>query len=336
MTCLLAHLSLSSQTKNNRETDDTWINRLLSEHHVPCVAWGEIKEGKLQQIKVYGQVKSGKLAAPYNTLFNVASLTKPVFAMLVLKLVSSGNWSLDEPLAKYWVDPDIANDSLSKKLTTRHILSHQSGFSNWRWEAKDKKLRFYRHPGSGFGYSGEGFEYLKKAIEIKFDKKLENLMDSIIFKPLKMNDSYMVYDSKIDISRFAHWHDSLGVESYRTRIIKVALAADDMITTIEDYSKFVVACMDGFGLSKELHREMLRPQARMNDHTNMGLGWAISQKSQEREPMIKHEGSDIGVNTIVQWRPNSKDAVIIFTNGDNGWRLFGDLIGATLREAEEK
>ena len=58
--------------------------------------------------------------------------------------------------------------------------------------------------------------------------------------------------------------------------------------------------------------------------------WAISQRPEDKEPTLNHEGGDIGVNTIVEWRPQSKDAVIIFTNGDNGWKLFGDLIGATL------
>ena len=320
---------LFAQSKNKRETDAVWINRLLTENHVPCVAWGVIKDGKLQQVKVYGEAVAGKVKAPYNTLFNVASLTKPVFAMMVLKLANSGEWSLDEPLAKYWTDPDVASDPFSKRITTRHILSHQSGFPNWRRENSDKKLRFKRAPGTEFEYSGEGFKYLQTALENKFGRKLEKLMDSIVFKPLKMNDSYLVYEKKLELARFAHWHDTLGVSSYKTRIGNVAHSMDDMVTTIEDYSKFVIACMEGFGLSKEFRLEMHKPHSRMNDHTNMALGWAISQRSEDKEPTFNHEGGDIGVNTIVEWRPQSKDAVIIFTNGDNGWKLFGDLIGAT-------
>src|SRR5687768_409468 len=84
------------------------------------------------------QISKGN-PAPFNTIFNVASLTKPVTAMLTLKLVSMGNWHLDEPLAKYWTDPDVVNDAWSKKLTTRHILSHQTGFVNWRWLHNTRK-----------------------------------------------------------------------------------------------------------------------------------------------------------------------------------------------------
>jgi CubicO group peptidase (beta-lactamase class C family) len=58
--------------------------------------------------------------APDNTVFNVASLTKPVVAMVTLKLAEAGKLDLDEPLSKYWVDPDINHDSLHKLLTAQN------------------------------------------------------------------------------------------------------------------------------------------------------------------------------------------------------------------------
>ena len=60
--------------------------------------------------------------------------------MLTLKLIESGQWKLDEPLSKYWIDPDVINDTLHNLLTTRHVLSHQTGFVNWRINEPSKKL----------------------------------------------------------------------------------------------------------------------------------------------------------------------------------------------------
>src|SRR5579872_6571715 len=94
----------------------------MAEYRVPCVGVGLIENGRIKWMKVFGNVKKG-VAAPPNTLFNIASQTKPVVAMLTLKLVASGQWNLDEPLAHYWVDEDIAHDPYLPKLTTRYVLS---------------------------------------------------------------------------------------------------------------------------------------------------------------------------------------------------------------------
>ena len=68
----------------------------LKQNKVPALAVGPIDHGKLQQIKVYGELDKGCRAA-YNSIFNVASLTKTVTTMITLRLVSEGKWTLDEP-----------------------------------------------------------------------------------------------------------------------------------------------------------------------------------------------------------------------------------------------
>lgn len=77
-----------------------------------------------------------------------------------------------ESLAHYFIDPQVAENPYSKKITTRHVLSQQSGFDNWRWMNSIGKLRFNFEPGTKFNYSGEGMEYLASALEQKFHKSL--------------------------------------------------------------------------------------------------------------------------------------------------------------------
>ncbi len=99
------------------------IKEYLTEYNVPAAGVGIIEAGLLRQVKVYGELKKDS-PAPYNAIFNVASLSKPISSLLVLILVSNGDWDLDEPLYHYWVDPDVKDDPTHKKLTTRHILNH--------------------------------------------------------------------------------------------------------------------------------------------------------------------------------------------------------------------
>src|SRR6056297_3410040 len=155
------------------------LEKLMLEKNVPALGVGIIEDGVLHQIKVYGELKKNT-PAPYNAVFNVASLSKPISTLLTLRLVSNGDWDLDEPLYHYWIDPDVKDDPLHKKLTTRHVLTHQTGFDNWRWNNKSKKLTFNCEPGTKCKYSGEGFKYLMNALEHKFDKPFEALVDSLV------------------------------------------------------------------------------------------------------------------------------------------------------------
>jgi len=188
-------------------------------------------------VKVFGELKKG-VPAPDNAIFGVASMTKPVVAMLTLKLVQAGKWDLDEPLCHYWVDPDVAKDPRHKQVTTQHVLSHQTGFRNWRRNHPTRELAFEFDPGTGYLYSGEVFVYLQRALERKFQKSLVQLSDSIIFKPLGMKDTRYYWDKNMDGSRFVFWHDAQGnlhdPASPKERGIGAVSAAGSLLTTVED------------------------------------------------------------------------------------------------------
>lgn len=313
--------------------DDLETEKWLKQNNVPAVGIGLIADGKLKQIKVFGEIKKG-ISAPYNTIWNVASLTKPITAMIALKLVSLGKLDLDEPLDKYWIDPDIAKDPNHKLLTTRIILSHQTGFPNWRFLNESGKLDFKFKPGTKYQYSGEGFEYLRKALEKKFNKKLEQLADELVFKPLKMNDSQLVWDNKIDLSRFAIGYDSKG-NAYEPTKIKTANAADDLMTTISDYGTFLCSVMNGNGLSQKVFDEMSAHQVQTKKDKYFGLGFEIYDFG-NGEYALSHGGADKGVQTLAFMFPKTKEGIVIFTNVDDGYKVYEKIITHYLGENGKK
>jgi CubicO group peptidase (beta-lactamase class C family) len=286
---------------------------------VPSVGIGIIEDGKLRKVMMYGELRKGD-QAPYNSIFQVASLTKPVTAMVTLRLVSMGKWQLDEPLSNYWVDPDVLNDPRQLLVTTRHVLSHQTGFDNWRWNNKSGKLVFNFDPGTKFKYSGEGFEYLRHALENKFGMSLDRLADSVLFQPLKMSDSRYIWDENIDQSRYAVPHDTSGKELDIPKNTESS-AADFLKTTIEDYCKFAIAVMNGTDLTPEVFHEMITPQVKVNKNETFGLGWDMISNLSNGEYTLFHTGSDPGTRTAVILLPKSGRGIVIFTNGDNGNKL---------------
>jgi CubicO group peptidase (beta-lactamase class C family) len=305
----------------------------LRQKHIPALAVGVIRDGRLQEIKIYGELRTGKPAS-YDAVFNVASLTKPITTLVTLTLVNAGKWKLDEPIADFWIDPDIRNDPRSKKITSRNILNHESGFPNWRSELKDGKLAFQFDPGTKYQYSGEGFEYLRRALEARFHRTLAQLADSIIFTPLGMTDTRMTWGSQLE-SRFAYPHDGKGQLLEPTKN-KEANAADLLKTTISDYGKFLVWVLNGGGLSTDLFAEMCGHQVRLKENVYMGLGWAIYDHLGNDEYALSHSGRDPGVNTIAFILPKSKRGLIIFTNSDNGALVYPDLMRAYLTKQGEE
>lgn len=268
------------------------IDALRKKNDIPAAGVGIIRNGELREVRVYG--------APYDTVFNVASLTKPVVTLLTLKLVSQGKWDLDEPLAKYWTDPDVADDPRAAKLTTRHVLTHQTGFKNWRWLDESKKLQFHFDPGTQHQYSGEGFEYLRHALEKKFHQPLDQLTKTYLFDPLGMTSTK---------------HE--GPEPN---------AADDLLTTVEDYGRFAAWVMRGADLPATLYTDMVTPQAKFGPDAAMGLGWEVHTNLPNGEYALIHSGADTNVRALVMLFPKSKDGLVVLTNSDNGVQLYGPLV----------
>ena len=316
-------------TKSSIFDNDQEIEKWLKQNNVPTLGIGIINNGKLQQIKVFGELKKG-VTAPFNTIWNVASLTKPVTAIVALKLASSGKLDLDEPLYKYWTDPDIASDPNTKLLTTRIILSHQTGFPNWRFMNESGKLDFKFKPGTKYQYSGEGFEYLRKVLEKKFNKTLPQLADELIIKPLKMTDTKFIWNDITDVSRFAIGYDNKG-NAYEPTKNKTANAADDLLTTIEDYSTFLCSVMNSDGLSKKVFDDMTSHQVETKKNKYFGLGFEIYDLGNDNYA-LSHGGADQGVQTIVLLLPKTKQGLVIFTNVDDGYKVYEKIVNHYLGE----
>jgi CubicO group peptidase (beta-lactamase class C family) len=331
--CALSGAPKAQTLTVNLDYEDQ-IGQWLNDSHVPSVGIGIIEKGTIKYSKTFGQIKPG-VPAPSNTIFNVASLTKPVSAMVILRLVDAGLWNLDEPLSAYWIDPDIKDDPRHLKLTTRIVLSHQTGFPNWRWDRGDpNKLTFDFEPGSKYQYSGEGFEYLRIAVEKKFGLSLSQLARKYLFDPLSMNDTRYTWDRSF-ASRFASWHNKEGLNSYETLKRSDVSAADDLLITVEDYCKFGVDVLNGGGLSAALLKEMSTQQAHVKEHVDCGLGWLIVSGLPNNEYALVHTGSDRGVRTAVILLPNSRRGLIVFTNGDRGMEVIRNVVSRSLENGSQ-
>jgi len=300
------------------------INNLLKKHHVPALGLGIIEDGKIVSTRVYGELISGK-AAPLNTLFKVASLTKPVVTMLTLRLIAAGKLQLDEPLAAYWVDADIKADPRHLLLTPRIVLAHQTGFANWRYLEDDNLLRFQFDPGSQHQYSGEGFEYLRRALEHKFGQSLEDLAQQYVFEPAGMTDTHFWWTPQVDEGRYAHNHDIDG-NAFELEKYYKANAAANLLSTVDDYNRFIVFVLAQAQAMPAMYQDMLAHHVSLGPNHYFGLGWEIFSGFPGGESLLLHSGRDPGVSTLAAFSPQSRNGFVIFMNGDNATAVLEQLM----------
>lgn len=329
-------IGLGLQAPVNTETNlefEEKVQRWLTENNVPAVGVGIIEDGELKYIKVIGELRKG-IPAENSSIFTIASVTKAVTTIVVLKLVESGKWDLDEPLFHYWVDPDVADDAENKLLTTRHVLSHQSGLPNWRSDLDSKKLEFLFHPGAKYNYSGEGFEYLRKAIENKLNSPFEEISYSVLFAPQNMLSTNFNWSNEQEKTKFAYRHTAESKE-YANQGGMQASAASGLLTTMSDFSAFGIHVMNQADLSESLFKDMTSTQTNIKKDYDQGLGWQIVRNLPNDEYALVHEGGEWGVSTIAVLLPESKNGIIVFTNGDRGDEVYSKVVKEYLDQGSE-
>lgn len=296
---------------------DSVVPLLLKKYRAPSAGIAVVTNNTSPFTKVYGEHRKG-MDAPENTIYNIASITKPIVATTVMKLVANGDWDLDQPLYEYYLDSDITDYPYAKLITTRHCLSHTTGFKNWRWDEDEGKLKINFKPGTQFQYSGEGMEFLRMALESKFKKGLEKIIDSLIFKPVGMNGATMGWLKNRDTLRFAKWYDTqVNLHKIEYKIDKVN-AADDMLLSMQDFVEFSKALLNYKILDESTFDKMIRPQTSINEKLDQGLGWVLYDGSEDLGLIINHDGGDPGVVATLIMLPKYKTAIAISVNSDNG------------------
>lgn len=305
---------------------DRDVPQLLIEQKIPSVSIAQIVHGKVVLTAAYGAQSPG-VPATAATLYNIASLTKPLTAETILRLASQGRLGLDDPMYRSWLDPDIANDPRAKLLTPRLALSHQTGFPNWR---EKTGLKFAHDPGT-VGYSGEGYNYAARFVEKKLGQGFESLAQAALFDAAGLTSTAYTgkpwFEGRIAVPT--------GVDGVPLKplIAHDVNAADLVYTTAGDYARFMTDVLKDEGLSPAIARERNRIQiddrasncagakaaAVCPDAIGFGLGWQILEF--KGETLMMHSGKDDGVFTFAYLNRTTGDGAVILTNGEEGYKM---------------
>jgi len=327
-------------------TLDRLVPTLLAEHHVPGLAIALIRERRLVWSRGYGLRAAGSSeAVTTDTVFEAASMSKPILALLAMQLVDARRLDLDRPVVEY--GPELRVPDLPEKrlVTARMLLSHTAGYPNWRpgGEEREGPLPLLFRPGSRFGYSGEGTFHLQRQVESISGQRLDRLAQRSLFEPLGLRHSDFGWTPQIG-ARQATGHGDDGQALPTSRYLHPN-AAYTLYTTADDYARLLVEMMkaeqgESALLSRAAAQEMLRhqveagarepierPGAAQGQAVFWGLGWSINRTAQG--DIAHHSGANrTGFRSFSQFSPSRGSGLVIFTNGLQGDEVWKRLVAA--------
>ncbi|MDX1642716.1 MAG: serine hydrolase domain-containing protein [Thermoanaerobaculia bacterium] len=352
--------SASRSTSPDRPTRAE-IADMMAATRIPGLTLAELGDGEIVRVELIG-VADAASGDPVTeaTLFEAASLSKPVFATIVLRLAERGEIDLDRPLAEDLVNERL-DDPRSDRLTARMVLSHRTGLPNWGGD----RLELAFDPGTAFNYSGEGYVYLQRVVEHRTGLSLDEVARREIFDPLGMERSRFAWsEAESEALALAVPHDRAGRPQEKRQPLDGGNAAASLHTTAAEYAVFVRSWM-GWGeplLAPETRRAALSapypmegtetatpkpPEVWRRIAWKQGWGFQLprggemeatlgsgSATGAVRAVRVWHWGDNGPAKAFVGFDPVEGDGLVYFANSANGLAIGRALVAPVVGSME--
>lgn len=305
---------------------DQLVTKTLSDTGVPSAEIGIVRDGQLVLAKAYGKANEGLPARP-DLPYQIASNSKQFTAMALLLLRDDGKLSIDDPVSKY-----VPGITEGDRITIRQLLSHTSGLQDFwpqdymfadmtvpttpqhivdKWAKKPLDFQ----PGTRWQYSNTGYVVAGMIAEKVSDEPLLNFLNRRIFGPLGMHpldqDNTNTPAFPAGYHRFALGPVRIAQPPARGWLY----AAGELSMDVADLAKWDIARMNRALIPTKDWIEQETPVLRTDGRTN-GYGLGIQNHYARERHVIDHGGEAVGFLTQNTIYPDTKDAIIVFTNAD--------------------
>lgn len=328
----------------------------MAEYNIPGLSMAVINNYEVEWAKGFG-LKNIHNQDPIttDTIFQAASITKVFMAIMALRLVEKNLLELDEPVnnkLNNWKIPD--NDFTKEKdITLKHLLTHTSGINppfrgfgreegsaptvlqtlKGETPAKNDPVEVLFEPGARHQYSNFGFIIIEKLLQDVTGKKLNDIANEILFKPLGMTNSFLEFPSQELQERMIYPHNFNGkVYEPHVGLSPCVFGCGGLITTPLDIAKIAIELMNTYQgksnkiLSTSMAKEMISHKVTLDpiynfDSTAQGLGIFLCEKGNDF--FFTHRGGgEPGSSSLFMANPKSGHGVAMMANSNVGHQLF--------------
>ena len=269
------------------------------------------------------------------SIFQAASLSKPLFAYIVMRMVDRGEIDLDRPIADYTDIDRFEDKEMARRLTPRIVLSHQTGLPNWAAgpssdEWPTSRITFKYPADSCFAYSGEGYAFLQRAVEAIQGEPLDDIARREVFGPFDMPTTSYAWQPAYDSLALPGYNRD-GENRGQGRHPR-ANCAYTLRTNAIEYANFLKrGLLEGEGLSEAAHKEMFTHQVHAQRYADepracdstvfwcLGFG-AVSEPAGKGE-YFWHWGDNGNFKALWLLHPVTKEGFVYFSNRATGHDL---------------
>ncbi len=319
-------------------------------YNVPGVSVAVIADGRIDWAKGYGvtAAEGGRPVTP-ETLFQAASLSKHVAAMVALRLVDEGKLSLDEDVNRKLRTWKVPENEFTKteKVTLRRLLNHSAGLTvhgfpgygadepvptlpeilDGRKPANTAAIRVDVQPGTLWRYSGGGYEVMQQLVMDVTGEPFPDLARRLVLDPLGMRHS--TFEQPLPAryrANAATAHSANGAAIPGKWHTYPEMAAAGLWTTPSDLARVVIELQKGGHILKpETQRQMLTKV-----RGNYGLGLGLAETGGQRS--FSHGGSNVGFQCEMFGYLEGGRGAVVMTNGDRGGPLEREILGSIAAE----
>ena len=320
------------------------VSKMMDEAGVPGMSLAIIENDEIVFYESYGVRRQGKgkdadalnyLPWAYTakvqkinkkvtkgTVFNGASLSKTFLVYVVYQLVDEGKLNLDKPMFQYLENERLAHDERYKLITPRMILSHSSGIENWQFQNDFNKLEIVGDPGKDYVYSGEGYDYLAKVVDLIIQEPYEEYIKERVIKPLRLENTYLKCKEKSlnPFRKGVPWNyasaHTIGGGQYSLRNFNPEPAYGNHFTA-EDYAKLVLAMFNKDHFTNDRKDDILEPRVKIGS-TSVYYGPGFEIGYNKGDTIISHGGDNPGHKNLMFYSPVKKRGFVFMTNSDRG------------------
>lgn len=342
---------ISEIINNKKHYDGITLTERMDECFTTAISIAIVENFEISEVYTHGvKRKETNEKVTMDTLFQAGSISKPVFAVAVMRLIELGILNIDTDISEYLVGYDVPTyDNKKHKITLRQLLSHHAGLNlhgfagyqqgqkipmveqilNGAFPSNHMKLKLLKKPETGFQYSGGGYVLAQKIVSDVCKRDFSDLMNELVLSPFSMK--YSTYSQPLandNYNEIAFGYNLHNLQIPGGYNIMPELSAAGLWSTPSDLARFGIEMMKAVKSESMLLNKNTAALMTTKAYENSPYGVGLAVNPGNKGFTFGHGGSNFGYHSNMCFCPDEGSGIVVMLNSDIGMGIRAEITNA--------